>query len=234
MYSYFESEGTLYSKSWEPTDTTSATYTLTSKIISDDYNEIDKTKHLRIINLNEFTKDDGKTLKLYEDINGKIKQYNVANYSDCTIISGNVTNTDVTPNKLIMVISSTLVSDALKILYNKYDSNTVNNFNITGKLKHNLSPTITGYILNTVCKNSTITRLINNRLLNLTNTIISKDQFNILNINFSTDITLDSTKFYIYYDEKIKVLPNKELTLNVPVGKGGIIDIMPGRFCIKC
>lgn len=185
---------------WKLTDTTSHTYTLTSEIISYDYNKIDKTKHLRITNINEFTKDDGKTIKLYEDINGKIKKYNVVNYSDCTIISGNVTNTDVTPNKLIMVISSTLVSDSFNILYNKYDANTVNNFKITGKLKYNLSSTITGYILNTVSKNTAITCLINNSSLNLTGSVISLDQFNISNINLSTDINLDSTKFYIYVD----------------------------------
>ena len=99
-----------------------------------------------------------------------------------------------------MVISSTLVSDAFNILYNKYDSNTVNNFKITVKLKYNLSSAITGYILNTVSKNTNITCLINNSLLNLTGSVISLDQFNILSINLSTDINLDSTKFYIYVD----------------------------------
>lgn len=137
---------------------------ITGKLFTSGYFQDTKDKNLYKLEINEFSTNtnlinpetqqkfeeipvvQSSTIKKFLNISGKVQDYTDSKYENSTIVSGQVIDTSINPNKIIMIITSTKPSEAFNILYQKYDKNKVNEFSITGLLQNEIPPTITGYI----------------------------------------------------------------------------------------
>jgi hypothetical protein len=128
----------------------------------------------------------------YETLDGVVSKYAEEKYKDSIIVSANVYDTSITPNKLEMVISSSDVSETLNILFAKFDKNKANNFKINGLLRNIIPKTVYGYECGDIISSCEVSILITNPYTYVIPKNVKNYQFNHIEIN--NDFTFNVTK----------------------------------------
>jgi len=162
LYFYAEEiTGKLFVSGYFPATDDSNLYSLSIREVPGNINPETQQKFEKIPEVTS------STIKKFLNISGKVQDYTDSKYENSTIVSGQVIDTSINPNKIIMIITTTKPSEAFNILYQKYDKNKVNEFSIHGLLQNEIPPAITGYIqglkptastyISTTIKNSMLT-----------------------------------------------------------------------------